>query len=248
MSPDTAVLTPEERDALKLTALVRDRLEEQFENLGQQHESAALGMWIFLATEVMFFGVLFLGVGVYRYLYPMAFEKASERLNWVIGSLNTLLLLVSSLFMVLGVHNAKLGQNKRVVMFLCLTAALGLVFLALKSWEYYTDYRDNLIPGWRFDDSEWVTKDGLRTEDVPHVKLFLMFYWVMTGTHALHVTIGIVVVLTMAYLASHGHFSPQYYSPVDVTGLYWHFVDIVWIFLLPMLYLLGTHSAGDIHF
>jgi cytochrome c oxidase subunit 3 len=252
MSTDKALLTPEERDELELTAVVRHRLEEQYEDLEQQHEAASLGMWIFLATEVMFFGVLFLGLGVYRSRYEVAFEKASEKLNWIIGGINTVVLLVSSLLMVLGVHYASLGQRKRVTLFLVLTALLGFLFLVFKGWEYYTDYRDNLIPGWRFDEREWVVKEGereaLRPEQVPHVKLFLLFYWIMTGTHALHVTIGIGVVLVMARLAWRGRFSPAYYSPVDVTGLYWHFVDTVWIFLFPMLYLLGTHTARDFHF
>jgi cytochrome c oxidase subunit 3 len=248
MSPEIAVLTPEERDELQATALVRHRLEEQFQDLDQQHEAATLGMWVFLATEVLFFGALFLGVGAYRSMYGEAFEKASEKLNWIIGGINTVVLLVSSLFMVLAVHYAALGQRNRVVQFLLLTATLGLLFLALKGLEYYTDYRDNLIPGWRFDETEWVEKEHLKPEDVPHVKLFLLFYWIMTGTHALHVTIGIIVVLVVAFLARRGHFSAAYYSPVDVTGLYWHFVDTVWIFLLPMLYLLGTHTMRDFHF
>jgi cytochrome c oxidase subunit 3 len=247
MSPDHSILTPAERDELELTALVRHRLEEQYENLEQQHEVAALGMWVFLATEVMFFGTLFLSLGVYRFRYPEAFEKASERLNWIIGGLNTVVLLVSSLMMVLAVHYAKVGHRKRLVLFLGLTALLGVCFLCLKAFEYYSDYRDNLIPGWKFEPEEW-TRAGLGPEKVPQVKLFLLFYWIMTGTHALHVTIGIGAVLTMVILARRGHFSPVYYSPVDVTGLYWHFVDVVWIFLLPMLYLLGTHTGADFHF
>jgi cytochrome c oxidase subunit 3 len=224
------------------------RLEEQYENLEQQHETATLGMWIFLATEVMFFGTLFLGVVVYRHLYPLEFEKASEKLNWMIGGINTVVLLVSSLFMVLAVHAARVGKQKELLTYLMLTAGLGVGFLCFKGYEYYTDYRDNLIPGWRFEESEWIAKEGLSAAQVPHVKLFLLFYWVMTGTHAVHVTIGIAVVVWMVVLAKRGRFSPAYYSPVDVTGLYWHFVDTVWIFLLPMLYLLGTHTAADIHF
>jgi cytochrome c oxidase subunit 3 len=248
MSPEHSLLTPAERDELELTALVRHRLEEQYENLEQQHEVAALGMWVFLATEVMFFGTLFLGVAAYRYLYPGAFEKASEKLNWIIGGTNTVVLLVSSLFMVLAVHYAKLGRRQHLVLYLFLTALLGVCFLCLKGLEYYIDYRDNLIPGWKFDEAEWVTREGLRPDQVPHVKLFLLFYWIMTGLHGLHVIIGIGAVLAMLALARRGHFSPAYYSPVDVTALYWHFVDTVWIFLLPMLYLLGTHTGRDFHF
>ena len=247
MSREYRLLTPEERDELDLTMLVRHRLEEHFHDLDQQHESATLGMWVFLATEVMFFGALFCGLGAYRYLYPEAFERASEKLNWMVGAINTVVLLVSSLFMVLAVHYAKHGERRRTVIYLGLTALLGVAFLCFKGYEYYTDYRDYLIPGWRFHDEEWV-KEGLRPEQVPHVKLFLTFYWIMTGLHGVHVTIGIAVVLVIMELARRGHFSPEYYSPVDVTGLYWHFVDTVWIFLLPMLYLLGTHRWADIHF
>ncbi len=244
MTSETSILTPEERDELEQTALVRHRLEEQYENLEQQHECAALGMWVFLATEVLFFGTLFLGLGVYMYEYGEAFEKGSEHLNWPLGGLNMAVLLTSSLMMALGVHEAQLGNRKGTVLFLCLTAGLGCVFLVLKGLEYYLDYRDHLIPGWSFDDGEWL-KEGL---DPNHVKLFLLFYWIMTGLHALHVTIGVCAVFTIAVLAHRGHYSRAYYSPVDVTGLYWHFVDIVWIFLYPMLYLTCSHWAKDLHF
>ncbi|HEX3724655.1 MAG TPA: cytochrome c oxidase subunit 3 [Pirellulales bacterium] len=241
MSPDHGLLTPGERAMLPHTILSRHRLEEQFENLEQQHHVAATGMWVFLATEVMFFGTLFLSLSVYRWQYGEAFEHASERLNWIIGGTNTAVLLVSSFTVVLAVHHAQLGQRKPLMVCLALTALLGTVFLVLKGLEYYIDYRENLIPGWRFVADEW-TNSGLAAEQVPQVKLFLVFYWVMTLFHGLHVTIGIVAVLVMLALASRNHFSPAYYSPVDVVALYWHFVDIVWIFLLPMLYLLGTHT------
>ncbi len=243
MSPNETVLTPEERETLDGSVLVRHTLEEQFRDLDQQHETASLGMWVFLATEVMFFGTLFLGVAVYRYQYTQAFEAASVRLNWLIGGINTVVLLVSSLFMVLAVHYAKLGRRRAMFWCLCITAGLGVLFLSFKAYEYWDDYRQRLIPSeaWGFDGSEWVTKEHLSPEDVPHVKLFLLFYWIMTATHGIHVTIGIAAVTTMAVLVKRGYFSPAYYSPIDVTALYWHFVDTVWIFLLPMLYLLGTH-------
>ena len=189
------------RDELDHTAVVFHPLEEQYRTLEDQHEAGALGMWVFLATEVMFFGALFLGLGAYHIQYGPAFEKASEKLNWVVGGLNTVVLLVSSLFMVLAVHYAKLGRRKELTVFLGLTALLGATFLVLKGFEYYTDYRDNLIPGWRFDDKEWVEKDGLKPEQVPQVKLFLMFYWIMTGLHGVHVTVGIIFVLVMLELA-----------------------------------------------
>jgi len=243
MSADRAVLTPERRIDLGDTVLDWHRLEPQFRDLNQQHEAAVLGMWAFLATEVMFFGALFLGVGAYHVLYPEACEKASAKLNWMVGGINTVVLLVSSLFMALAVHHAKHGNRRPLMWYLGLTAALGGVFLCLKGFEYYTDFRDNLVPGVRFDDHEW-REQGV---DPGRVKLFLLFYWIMTALHGLHVTIGACAVLVMLELARRNTFTPPYYAPVDVTGLYWHFVDLVWIFLLPMLYLLGTHNWADFH-
>lgn len=240
MNPETTLLTPEERDELSLTVVVRHRLEEHFESLEHQHESATLGMWIFLATEVMFFGSLFLALGTYRHLYPRAFELASERLTWQIGAVNTLVLLTSSLTMVLAVHHARHGPTHLVPRYLAATVVLGLVFLGLKAVEYWIDYREMLIPGWRFDEAEWVAA-GLPVEQVGNAQLFLLFYWVMTLLHALHMILGIGAVSVLWWLARRGVFSQTYYSPIDVVGLYWHFVDVVWIFLLPMLYLLGTH-------
>lgn len=243
MNPDLTLLNAEERASLEHTMLVRRPLEDQFSTLEQQSQASALGMWVFLATEVMFFGVLFLSVAVYRFLYPMAFEKASLKLNWVIGGINTLVLLVSSFTIVMAVHYAKLAKRKHIVVFLLVTAALGVCFLGLKGLEYYLDYRDNLIPGWKFERSEWL-QEGLRPDQIGQVKLFLILYWIMTSLHGLHVTIGICAVLVMAALAWKGYFNSKYYAPVDVTALYWHFVDIVWIFLLPTLYLLGSHYKG----
>ncbi len=201
-------------------------------------------MWLFLATEVMFFGALFLTLNIYRYQYAGAFEKASEKLNWQIGGANTLVLLVSSLTMVLAVHYARLGAQRALIVCLLLTAAMGTVFLVLKGIEYYTDYRDNLVPGWKFQTSEWIQKDGLSLAQVSQVKIFLIMYYVMTMIHAVHLTIGITSVLILVALSAGGHFTSEYNSPVDIVGLYWHFVDIVWIFLLPMLYLLGTHKLA----
>lgn len=243
MSPDSNLPASEEGQPLEHTVFEQHRLGAQYQNLDQQHQAASLGMWVFLATEVMFFGTLFLSVGVYRFLYPEAFEKASQRLNWIIGGTNTLVLLLSSLMIVMAVHYARVAERRRIVLFLGLTALLGVCFLCLKAVEYYMDYLEYLIPGWRFKAEEWITHEGLRPDQVPHVKLFLFLYWVMTGLHALHVTIGIGAVLVMMVLAARGRFASTYYAPIDVTALYWHFVDIVWIFLLPTLYLLGTHSA-----
>ena len=243
MNPEDSLLTDELREEFEQTMLASERLEAQFHDIEQQHQAASLGMWAFLATEVMFFGTLFLGVYVYRHAYPDAFEKASERLNWLIGGINTVVLLVSSLTVVLAVHYASLGRRKPLVVFLTLTMLLGLCFLSLKGLEYYIDYLENLIPGWKFEPQEWV-QAGLRPDQVPNVRLFFSFYWIMTSLHALHVTIGVGAMAVLLVLAWRGCFSPAYYIPVDVTALYWHFVDIVWIFLLPTLYLMGTHHWG----
>lgn len=215
-------------------------LEHQFEDLGQQREAATLGMWVFLATEILIFGALFTGLAVYRVLYPISFEVASEHLNWEIGGINTVVLLGSSLTMALAVHAAHTGQRGRAVVCLLLTAGLGALFMALKALEYYLDYRDGLIPStaWGFRPEAWLDAGA----DPGQVKLFLMFYYIMTGLHAVHLTIGIGVVLVIATLAAQGRYTPEYYTPVEVSGLYWHFVDVVWIFLLPMLYLIGTHT------
>jgi cytochrome c oxidase subunit 3 len=242
MSREDSFLTADIGDMFKHTAMSRHPLEEHFRDFEHQTETARLGMWLFLATEVMFFGALFLTVGVYRYQYTDAFEKASERLNWQIGGINTLVLLISSFTMVMAVHYSRLGEQRKLVRYLLLTAALGAVFLVFKGIEYYIDYRENLIPGWRFEPSEWVGQGGLSINQVSQVQLFLMMYFIMTAIHALHLTIGIIIVLILAALAARGRFTSQYNTPIDVTGLYWHFVDIVWIFLLPMLYLSGTHS------
>src|SRR5436309_1244955 len=169
MSPEHATAATSPSDEREGTVLVRHRLEEQFHDLEQQHEVANLGMWVFLATEVMFFGTLFVSLGVYRSLYPEAFEVASGKLNRLIGGINTIVLLVSSLTMVLAVHFARHGSQRHLLLFLTLTAVLGGCFLGLKGLEYYLDYVDNLIPGWRFDDAEWL-QAGLAREDIPRVK------------------------------------------------------------------------------
>src|SRR5580704_13253850 len=242
MSLRDTLFTPAEQTALfDHTFLARERLEEQYASLPHQSETAAFGMWVFLATEVMFFGTLFLAVGAYWCLDPLTIERASLELNWKIGSINTFVLLVSSLMMVLAIHAMQLNQQRRAYRYLLITAGLGICFLCFKAVEYYIDYRENLIPGFKFDDAEWIAR-GVDASRIGYVKIFLFLYWVMTGFHALHVTIGIVAVIVMAVLTRRGHYSAEYYSPLDVTGLYWHFVDVVWIFLFPTLYLLGTHT------
>jgi cytochrome c oxidase subunit 3 len=213
-------------------------LWHHFDDLEHQHETTTLGMWVFLATEVLIFGALFTGYAAYRSWYPASFEAASGHLNVLIGGINTVVLLTSSLTMALAVRSAQLGRRRALVALLILTALLGTAFLGLKAVEYYTDYLESLVPGLAFNPEEW------RHPPVnpAHVQLFLVFYYVMTGLHAVHLTVGIVIIGVLAVMARRSAFSPEHYTPVEMWGLYWHFVDIVWIFLLPLLYLIGTRT------
>lgn len=225
------------------------RLAHHFDNIDQQREAETFGMWAFLCTEILIFGAMFAGYGAYRCLssdYDHAFEVASGRLNVLIGAINTVVLLTSSLTMALAVYATHTGQRSLQVRWLLLTAALGAAFMVLKAIEYYSDYRDWLVPVMRFNpnDARWLNAGA----DPQRVQLFLMFYYIMTGLHAVHLTVGIGLVLWLAHRAHRGAYDPEHYIPVEVTGLYWHFVDVVWIFLLPILYLAGTHHLRDLHF
>ncbi len=214
-------------------------LAHQFDTLPQQRESQAVGMWIFLATEVLIFGAMFTGYASYRAKYSEAFEVASASLNVRIGAINTVVLLTSSLTMVLAVHAAQVGRRRTLIRCLILTALLGTAFMGFKAIEYYQDYRDQLVPNLAFDPAEW----SAQHVDPGHAQLFLMFYYIMTGLHAVHLTVGIGVIVVFIVLAWRNAFPPENYMPVELAGLYWHFIDIVWIFLLPLLYLIGTHET-----
>jgi cytochrome c oxidase subunit III len=207
-------------------------LVHHFENLGEQKEASSLGMWLFIAQEVMFFGGLFLAYTVYRNLYPAAFAEASHHLDWKLGGINTAVLILSSLTMALAVRAAALGHRKQIVLFLILTIVLGSIFLGVKVVEYGDKFEHHLVPGPHFQFPG------------PHARpaqIFYSLYFAMTGLHALHMIIGIPILLFLAWMAHRGRFGPEYHTPVEMTGLYWHFVDIVWIFLFPLLYLVGHH-------
>jgi cytochrome c oxidase subunit III len=208
----------------------RSALAHQFDDPAQQHAASSLGMWAFLLTEIMFFGGLFVGYTVYRTAYPAGFIAGSQHLDVLLGTLNTAVLISSSLTMALSVHAAQMGHRQLLTRFLLLTMLLGLVFLGIKGYEYWHKYHESLVPGIRF------TYDGPYPSQV---QLFLVFYFLMTGLHALHMVIGLGLLTTLAVLAWRGVFSPAYSTPVEIIGLYWHFVDIVWIFLYPLLYLPG---------
>jgi cytochrome c oxidase subunit III len=209
-------------------------LAHHFDDLEQQHEASTLGMWIFLATEILFFGGLFMAYLVYRYWYAAGFAEASNHLDVLLGGVNTAVLIVSSLTMALAVHAAQVGSRRGQVVFLLLTIVLGSVFLGIKVVEYADKFQHHLVPGTAF---VWDGDPALANQ----AEIFYSLYFAMTGLHATHMVIGIGILLVLAAMAHRRRFSTEYYSPVEVTGLYWHFVDIVWIFLFPLLYLIGRH-------
>jgi cytochrome c oxidase subunit 3 len=205
--------------------------------MDQQLEASTLGMWVFLVTEVMFFGGLFMAYLVYRYWYPEAWDAGSSHLDVRLGGLNTAVLICSSLTMALAVRSAQIGSRMGQVVNLILTVLLGSTFLVVKYFEYSAKFHPGpghlggtLVPGPTFDPA------------LPKPQqLFFSLYFIMTGIHAAHMVVGIGIMLVMLAWAWRGRFNHAYYAPVEVAGLYWHFVDIVWIFLFPLLYLLGAH-------
>ena len=208
-------------------------LAHQFDSLGQQTEAATLGMWVFLVTEVLFFGGLFLTYAVYRSFYPAAFSAASHELDILLGGINTAVLITSSLTMALAVHAAQLGQRRLLMIFLVVTMVLGTVFLGIKAVEYYHKFAEHHVPGATFQ---------FEREHQRHAQIFFSLYFIMTGLHAIHMIIGIAVLLVMWIWAWRGRITSDYAGPIEISGLYWHFVDIVWIFLFPLLYLIGRHA------
>ena len=205
----------------------------QFETAEQQYETSTLGMWAFLVTEIMFFGGLFAGFIVYVSFYAEGFAVGSRHLDLTLGTVNTAVLLGSSLTMAMAVRSAQLGRRNRLLLFLAFTLALGFVFLGIKSVEYSHKFHEHLVPGPNFHVDSPLTQN---------VQLFFSFYFAMTGMHALHMVVGAGLLTWLMVGAARGRFSSEYFTPVEVTGLYWHFVDIVWIFLFPTLYLVARHQ------
>jgi cytochrome c oxidase subunit 3 len=205
---------------------------EQFETPEQQHETATLGLWTFLVTEIMFFAGLFLAYIVYRYAYPHSFEIASRHTSLIYGTINTAVLLTSSLTMALAVHAAQEGRSRTSVRFLLITILFAASFMGIKGVEYHEHFSGHEVPGSSFRP----------IPGAPKAELFFYLYFAMTGLHAIHVTVGIGLLSVMAFLASRRRFDEHYYTPVELTGLYWHFVDLVWIFLYPLIYLIDRHK------
>jgi cytochrome c oxidase subunit 3 len=204
----------------------------QFEDRAQQAEVSILGMWVFLVTEILFFGGLFLTYSVYRYWYPAAFAAASHEMVVWAGTLNTVVLITSSLTMALAVHAAQAGERRTLIVFLIATMALGCVFLGVKAFEYRAEFLEHHLPGSGFQFESAFARQA---------QIFFSLYFLMTGLHALHMIIGLGVMAVMLWWSWRGVITAQYSSPIEISGLYWHFVDIVWIFLFPLLYLVGRH-------
>ena len=208
-------------------------LQHHFDSMPQQAEASTLGMWVFLVTEIMFFGGLFMAYLVYRHASPTGFQEASHHLNIYWGAANTAILIISSLTMAFAVRAAQTSQKRQTQVFWLLsTMVLGAAFLGIKAIEYYDKFRDHIVPGPYF---QW---EGLYPKPAEQ---FYSLYFAMTGLHALHMIIGIGIMIVITIMAWRDTFDSDYYTPVEVAGLYWHFVDIVWIFLFPLLYLIGRH-------
>jgi cytochrome c oxidase subunit 3 len=214
-------------------------LSHQFDDVAQQSEASTLGMWLFLATELMFFGGLFTAFAIYRIGSPAEFALASQKLNVLLGCVNTMVLLLSSLTMALAVRSAQLGQTRDLVRLLLATMVLGAVFLGIKAVEWHADYDEHLIPGVNFQvpehDQQEVVSENLNPG---RMQMFFVLYFFMTGLHAIHLIIGIGMLALMAHLAHRNWFSGGGATQIEAAGLYWHFIDIVWVFLYPLLYLI----------
>jgi cytochrome c oxidase subunit 3 len=204
------------------------RLAHHFPDMKTQEHAARMGMWIFLSTEILLFAVLFTAYAIYRFLFPVGFEEASKLAHVAMGATNTVVLITSSLTVALAIHYARHGENRKVVGLLAITIGFGAVFMVLKGYEYYHHYLDGQLPGRLY---HFAGVQG------PGVSMYFTVYFLMTGLHGLHVLIGMSLLAWVAVRAWRNEFGPGYSTPVELSGLYWHLVDLIWIFLFPLLYL-----------
>lgn len=229
--------------------------KHHFETEGQQREAASLGMWVFLLTEIMFFGGMFFAYLLYRNWYNAAFVEASRQLSIPLGTANTAILITSGFAMALAVWSAEVRKKNLLVLFLILTNIFGLAFLCVKYVEYKEKWEHRHIPGIRYSIEEFVHPllksngttelegaKALPVDTAKQTEMFFFLYFAMTGMHALHMIIGIGLLCMYTVLAARGKYTNGYVAPIENFGLYWHFVDIVWIFLFPLLYLINRHG------
>jgi cytochrome c oxidase subunit 3 len=221
-----------------------------FETQEQQREAGTFGMWLFLLTEIMFFGGLFFSYLLYRNWYYDAFVVASNQLSVPLGGANTAILITSGFCMALGVWAAEVRKKGLLVLTLILTMLFGIAFIGVKADEYHEKWEKHHIPGAHFDVSEFVNPHayGLKEEPLPpdqaaHTQIFFSLYFAMTGLHALHMIIGLGILVWLTIRAQRGDFTQGYVAPIENFALYWHFVDIVWLFLFPLLYLINRHPV-----
>lgn len=211
-------------------------LGHHYDTMEQQHGANTLGMWAFLVTEVLLFGGMFAEYFMYRAIYPQAFIEGSHHNNLVLGSINTIVLLLSSFLVALGVRSTQVGNRRLLMLCLAGTIVLGAVFLGIKGAEYYDHYLSGQVPGVLFE------YEGTTPGIAKQVELFLVLYFTMTATHALHMIIGMAIMGFLLYKAWQGRYGTEYFTPVELGGLYWHFVDLIWVLLFPMLYLISRHG------
>ncbi|MFU8811526.1 MAG: cytochrome c oxidase subunit 3 family protein [Balneolaceae bacterium] len=204
-------------------------VQHHFVSSDQQFDASKMGMWVFLVTEILFFGGLFAAYIVYRAWYPELYLLASEELDAFWGTVNTAVLIGSSLTVAMAIRSAQLNQIKGLIINLWITIGLAFTFMVIKYFEYTHKFEKGILPG------EFYTYDGL---DHEKANIFFSIYYMMTGLHGIHVIIGIGLMLWLVVKAKKGAFSAKYYTPVEITGLYWHLVDVIWIFLFPLLYLI----------
>jgi cytochrome c oxidase subunit III len=207
----------------------QSHVAHHFVDSDQQFDSSKFGMWLFLVTEVLFFGGLFVAYIIYRAWNPELFLMAAQELDTVMGGVNTLVLIGSSLTMALAIRAAQLNQQKQISIYLLVTIGLALTFMVIKYFEYTHKFDMGIFPG------EYYTYEGIE-----HAKahIFFSIYYMMTGLHGIHVIIGVGLMVYLLIKVRHNTYNSEYYTPIEVTGLYWHLVDIIWIFLFPLLYLI----------
>jgi cytochrome c oxidase subunit III len=244
---DNAIATVQAHEA-EHEHVVLPQHRHHFETPEQQREAGTFGMWLFLLTEIMFFGGLFFAYLLYRNWYNPAFVAASNQLSIPLGTVNTAVLITSGFCMALAVWAAEVRKKGLLVLLLILTTFFGLVFLGVKYFEYKEKWEKHHIPGASFDVREFVNPHDFGLKEQPlapdmarHTQVFFSLYFAMTGMHALHMIIGVGLLIWLIPRAQRGDFSSGYVAPIENFGLYWHFVDIVWIFLFPLLYLINRH-------
>ncbi len=211
-----------------------EHLGHHFESLEQQHHANTLAMWAFLITEILLFGGLFCAYFYYFSAYHETWMEASRLQNVILGMINTNVLILSSMFVALSIWSVQKGRNRTAQILLTLTIVCGFAFLVIKGFEYYAHWTEGLFPGPNF---VWEGPEAMMRP----AQLFFWLYWVMTGLHAAHMVIGISIIAFLLYKVSKRTYSPEYFTPLELGGLYWHLIDIIWVFLFPMLYLIGGH-------